>query len=140
MSEQGKYEVSFSGTFSESQFSVGDHNLLQQRVGEAARERLEPAEVEALARDLRDIRDRTAAQTPPDRRDEALSRVGELEATTMGADHPEPARIARVYRWFLRNAPDIAESVSTLLLGPLVGKLVGGGTGAIAAAVGAEDE
>ena len=96
--------------------------------------------MEALARDLRNIRDLVEAESPREGRDEALSRVGELEAATIGADHLEPTRIARVYRWFLRNAPDIAESVSTLLLGPLVGKLVGGPSGAIAAALGAEDE
>jgi hypothetical protein len=140
MNEQAKYQVSFPGQFHESQISVGDHNALEQRIGTAARERLGPRELETLARELGRVRELAAAQSGPLTRDEALSRVDELEAATIGADQPEPGRLARVYRWFVENAPDVAESVSSLLLGPLVGKLVGAGSGAIAAALGADEK
>jgi hypothetical protein len=139
MSEQGKYQVSFPGQFHESQISVGEHNVLNQQLGRAATERLDPAELRALAAELARVRELVAARTSPEGREEALGQVGQLEAATVGADEPEPRRLARVYRWFLNNAPDVAESVASLLLGPLVGKLVGGGTGAVAAALGADD-
>lgn len=139
MSEQGKYQVSFSGQFRESQLAVGEHNVLEQRVGLAASERLDPVELQALVRELAAMRELVAARASAEQREEALGRVGELEAATVAADEPEPGRLARGYRWFLQNVPDVAESVSSLLLGPLVGKLVGGGTGAMAAALGADD-
>ncbi|MBV9335732.1 MAG: hypothetical protein JO243_07540 [Solirubrobacterales bacterium] len=83
------------------------------------------------------MRDLVSVRVPLEVRNEALTQISELQSATVAADQPEPGRLARVYRWFLDNAPGLAESVSTMLLGPLVGKLVGGGTGAVAAALGA---
>jgi hypothetical protein len=139
MNEQSKYQVSFSGQFKESQVAVGEHNTLDQRIGTAASERLEPTELEALRRDLASLHEQVARGAPSGQRDQALEQVGQLVAGTVAADEPEPGRLARVYRWFVRNAPDLAESVASLLLGPLVGKLVGGGAGVMAAALGADE-
>jgi hypothetical protein len=41
---------------------------------------------------------------------------------------------------FLNDAPDIAEGVAVVFMGPLVASMVGGGAGAIAAALGGEDD
>jgi hypothetical protein len=84
------------------------------------------------------LRDLVASRVSPDQQQAALTQVGELEAATLSTEEPEPRRLARLYRWFVDNAPGLAESVATLLLGPLVGKLVGGGAGAMAATLGPE--
>lgn len=137
MSDQPKYQVSFPGQFSATQIAVGEGNTLQQTVSPTVRERLDASELAELEGRLRDLRQAVAGWSETDRRGEALQRVDELQAATLAADEPEPGRLARVYRWFLDNAPALAESVSTLLLGPVVGKLIGGGTGAMAAALNA---
>jgi hypothetical protein len=139
MSDQPKYQVSFSGDLQQNQVVIGDNNTVQQQIGLAARERLDDRELQTLIGELAAIRELVAAGAPGDLREQALGQVDELQAGTTAADHPEPSRLARVYRWFLHNAPDLAESVSTILLGPLVGKLVGGGAGAMATALGADD-
>lgn len=135
MSDQPKYQVSFPGQFSATQIAVGEGNTLHQTVSPTVRERLDDAELAELEGRLRELRESVAALCDADRRAEALQHVDELQAATLAADEPEPGRMARVYRWFLDNAPALAESVSTLLLGPLVGKLIGGGTGAMIAAL-----
>jgi hypothetical protein len=139
MSDDAKYQISFSGQFADSQFVVGDHNTVSQHLGAAARERLAPAELEHLITELAAIRELVATRVPEPDRDQALGQVHELRSEALETDEPRPARLARVYRWFLENVPDLAESLSSLLLGPLVGKLVGGGAGAVAAALGGGD-
>jgi hypothetical protein len=140
MSDQPKFQVSFSGDLRQNQVVIGDNNTVQQQIGLAARERLDDGELQTLIAELAGVRELVAARAPGDVRDQALGQVDELRAGTTAADHPEPSRLARVYRWFLDNVPDLAESVSTILLGPVVGKLVGGGAGAMAAALGADDK
>jgi hypothetical protein len=137
MTEQPKYHVEFSGQFTDTQVAVGEGNTLRQRITPAARERLTPEELVALAGQLAALRDAVATRAPAGQHDEALRLIDELEQAAISVDTPEPGRLARVYQWFLDNAPSLAESISTLLLGPLIGKLVGGGTGAMAAALGA---
>jgi hypothetical protein len=119
---------------------MGEDIELEQRVGLAASERLDSTELGALLREFASLRDLVPAWVPAEQRDDALSHIRELQAATVSADQPEPGRLARLHRWFLDNVPGLAESVSTLLLGPLVGKLVGGGTGAMAAALGTGEQ
>jgi hypothetical protein len=137
MSEGPKYQANFSGQFTGSQVAMGENNRLQQRVGLAAAQ-LDPDELTELARQLTALKGEISARTPETQRAAALEYVAELEQGTLSEDHPQPGALARVYRWFVGNVPDLAETVSTLLLGPLVGKLVGGGAGAMAAAMGAD--
>lgn len=139
MSDEPRYQPIFSGQFRDGvQIAVGQGNQQDQRIEAAPGERLDATELEALKRELDAIRALVAMRASHENQDAALGRIDELESATVGAAEPEPRRIARVYRWFLDNVPDLAESVSSLLLGPLVGKLVGGGAGAMAAALGAE--
>jgi hypothetical protein len=138
MSDQSKYQATFSGQFVGSQVAVGENNTLQQGAGVRTGEPLTAQEMTALMGQLADLRAQVVTHIPAEQRAQALRQIGDLEAETVAPEPPEPGRLARVYRWFLDNAPDLAESVSTLLLGPLVGKLVGGGAGAMAAALGAD--
>ena len=136
MADQPKYQANFPGQFFGNQIAVGEHNRLEHHESFAARERLDPAELAALMQEFSGLRNLVATRVSPDHREAALTQVGELEAATLSADQPQPRRLARLYRWFVENAPALAESVATLLLGPLVGKLVGGGAEAMAATLG----
>ena len=114
---------------------MGESNTLEQRVEMTAGRRLDPDELAALNNQIAALRDLVAAHVPAERRDDALQNIDEIKAATAVADKTDPGRLSRAYGWFLDNAPDLAGSVAALLLGPLVGKLVGGGAGAMAAAL-----
>lgn len=139
MGDQAKYQANFTGQFFGNQISVGEHNTLEQHATFAAAQRLDPAELASLMEEFSALRDLVATRLSGDQQQAALTQVGELEAATLAAEEPEPRRLARLYRWFVDNAPALAESVATLLLGPLVGKLVGGGAGAMAATLAPEE-
>jgi hypothetical protein len=139
MSDQPKYQATFSGQFTGSQVAMGEQNKLDQHVNQTVGGGLSQQELAALMSQLTGLRERVAVEVPADRREEALRQIGDIEAAAVAQEKPEPGRLARVHQWFLNNAPDIAEGVAVVLLGPLVARLVGGGAGAIAAALGAED-
>lgn len=140
MSDQPKYQANFPGQFMGSQVAVGEKNKLEQHVDMTAGGRLTSEETARLTAELATLRERVTADVPPERRQAAIDELAGLKSAVVGKDSPDPSRLKRVHTWFLNNAPDLAGAVASLLLGPLVGKIVAGGTGAMAAAFGASDE
>jgi hypothetical protein len=134
MSDQPKYSINYSGTFTESQFAAGDHAVLTMHAGTAATSRLTDEQLEQLRYAIAQLEKDVRARAPEDRRDEALAQLTELAAATIGADEPDISRLKRIGGWFAQNVPELAGSVTTLLLGPAVGALVGG-AGKLAAAL-----
>jgi len=120
----GKFNVSF-GDVSQSQIVMGDYNTVSQRVG------LTPEETAELRATFSDMRTTVARDAPPERRDEALAQADELERAVV-AEQPEPDRIRKVLRWFRDNAPQLAGAVVSVVINPLVGKVVEGAGEAIA--------
>jgi hypothetical protein len=82
---------------------------------------VERAELHAL---LDDLRARVATAAPPDQRDGALERIGEL-AETINAAEPEIGTLRYVLGWFNRKIPALAGTVRDLVLNPLVSRVVG---------------
>jgi hypothetical protein len=120
----GKFNVSF-GDVTQSQIVMGDYNTVSQRVG------LTPQETAELRAAFSDMRTEVAREAPPERRDEALAQADELERAVV-AERPEPDRIRTVLRWFRDNAPQLAGAVVSVVINPLVGKVVEGAGEAIA--------
>jgi hypothetical protein len=56
-------------------------------------------------------------------RDEAVRQVREM-ADAIAAPTPDLGRFERVRDWFVRHAPSVAGGVVSLVVHPLVGKLV----------------
>jgi hypothetical protein len=138
MTDPPKYNVEFSGTFTNSGFAVGDHAVLNMTPGAAAA-RLDPAELEALRTAIAELETQVREQAPQGRRDEALGEVQAIAEATVGADEVDVPRLKRVVRWFATNAPDLAGAVTGLLFGPAVGAIVGT-AGGLATALLAPDE
>jgi hypothetical protein len=69
------------------------------------------------------LRDRIAAQAPPEEQGPALERLDELEEAVT-AEEPDLTTVQYVKRWFLRKLPSMAGLVTALLVNPIVGKLV----------------
>jgi hypothetical protein len=122
--EAGKFNISF-GNVSQSQFVTGDYNTVAQHVG------LAPEDVEALRGTFADMKAAVAAQAPAEQREEALKQAAELEHAVV-ATRPDPSRARRAIRWFRDHLPQLAGTVTSVLVNPIVGKVVSAAGDAVA--------
>jgi hypothetical protein len=120
----GKFNVSF-GDVAQSQIVMGDYNTVSQKVG------LTPRETAELRSVFGDLRSAVAEGARPDQREEALDQAAELERALV-AEHPDPERTRTVLGWFRTNAPQLVGAVVSVVVNPLVGKVVEGAGKAIA--------
>ena len=119
-----KYNVRI-GDVTQSQVVMGDYNTVSQKVG------LTPQETAELQSVFGDLRKTVAEQAPPEQREEALAQAAELERAVV-TERPDPGRTRSVLRWFRDNAPQLAGAVLSVVVNPLVGKVVEGAGQAIA--------
>ncbi len=122
--EAGKFNLQI-GTVTGSQVIVGDYNTVSQRIG------LTPAETDQLRSLFTGLRSGVSANAPAGVQPEAETQVAELEAALV-SEQPDPGRVRRVLRWFRENAPQLAGAVVSVVINPLVGKVVEGAGAAIA--------
>ena len=120
----GKFNIQF-GNVTQSQIVMGDYNTVAQKVG------LTPEETAELRSMFGDLRTTVAEQAQPEQRDEALGQAEELERAVV-AEQPDPRRIRKVLGWFRDNAPQLLGTVVSVVVHPLVGKVVEGAGQAIA--------
>jgi hypothetical protein len=129
MSEQEKggrsYTAHITGGVS-GQFVQGDGNVQVQSVGKATE-----ADVAEVRRIIEELKGRVAAEAPPEKKEEALQQVQELEETLKSKDPQDvPDRLGGVKSWFKRNLPMLAGAVVSVIVNPIVGKVVeAAGTG-----------
>ena len=104
------------------QVAVGKNITQTQSIGEAS-----PAVTEAELEELRqlfvELKERVEAESPADKRDAALERVEELEESIV-AEEPDLTTMEYVKRWFGKNLPGLAGAVTSIVVHPIVGKLV----------------
>jgi hypothetical protein len=79
--------------------------------------------VDALRREFEALRQQVQREAPPELQAEALERVAALEQATIGGQ-PDPGTMSKVRNWFQANLPKLAGGVVSLVIHPLVGKLV----------------
>jgi hypothetical protein len=119
-----KYNISF-GNVTNSQFVTGDYNHVEQTIG------LSPEDVAALRGVFADLRANVAAEVDPGQQQEALTEVAELERSLV-TKTPDPGRVRKALRWFREHAPQLAGTVLSVVVHPLVGKVVEGAGEAVA--------
>lgn len=90
------------------------------------------AEIADLQALIADLRLQVQANTSPECREGALERIDEL-AEAMTAEQPELGTARYVLDWFRKKVPAMAGAVRTLILNPLVSRIVGA-AGDVAAA------
>lgn len=78
------------------------------------------------------FRDEVEREAPPEVKEEALKQAEELEKATSGPT-PDVSRMASARRWFLEHAPKLFGAVTTVIVNPIVGKVVQAAGDAIAA-------
>jgi hypothetical protein len=111
------------------QVAVGKHIAQHQTVSAAD---LSDDELAQLRQAFADLRADVAAQAPPERQAAAAERIEELEQAVL-AEEPDTTTIAYVGRWFKTNLPALAGAVTSIVIHPLVGRIVGAAGEAIAA-------
>jgi hypothetical protein len=122
--EAGKFNIRF-GDVSQSQFVTGDYNTVAQHVG------LSPEDTDALRAAFAGMRERVAAEAPPEQRERAIAEAAEVEAAIVSTD-PDPGRVRRALRWFRDHLPQLAGTVAGVLVNPVVGKVVAAAGDAVA--------
>jgi len=115
----GKFNIRIEGDVSQSTVVVGDYNTVSQKFG------LSPQEIAELRGVFDGLRAEVVEQVPPEQRDAALAEAAEVEAAIV-SDRPQPDRVRRALRWFRDNAPQLVGSVISVVVNPLVGKVVEG--------------
>ena len=110
-----KYNISMGDV--SGQVVIGDYNTVAQRVG------LTPQETAELKSLFADTRTKVEVEAPPEHRQEALAQTEELERTVLAAQ-PDPGRIQSILGWFKKNAPQVAGTIVSVVVNPLVGKVV----------------
>ncbi len=122
--------ATISGDIS-GQVAVGKDITQTQVVGETGPAVTEE-ELAQLRQMLADLKAQVAAQAPPDKKEAALERVEELqEAVT--AEKPDLTTMEYVRNWFVKHLPGLAGAVTSVVVHPIVGKLVEAAGDALAA-------
>ncbi len=88
------------------------------------------AELEELHQLLATLRSKVEAEAQPDKKDAALERVEELEQA-VADKKPDLSTMEYVRNWFIKNLPGLAGAVTSVVVHPIVGKLVEAGGDAL---------
>jgi hypothetical protein len=119
--------IEVGGDISGSQITVGNRNVVIQgnrnRVGKTNVQAISPAELRKLRAQFIRLKDRIESTLPEDKKAEALQKADELQAAILQKE-PDPSRMASIRNWFVKNTPRVAGAVTSLVIHPIVGKLV----------------
>jgi hypothetical protein len=112
------------------QFIQGDGNI---QVHTAGADRATEADLSEVRRMIEELKARVEAEAPPEKKAEALQQVQDLQETieSKGEDTADvPDRLGGIKSWFKRNLPALAGAVVSVIVNPIVGKVVeAAGTG-----------
>jgi hypothetical protein len=130
-----------SGTVS-GPVAIGKDIEQRQQVGEMNIAVTE-ADLGELRSEFAKLREQVAAGAPPEVREKALEMVDQLEGDTV-SEKPKPVTMRYVLDWFKDNAPKLAGAVTSVVIHPIVGRLVEAAgeavTGEFKALLGRSDE
>jgi len=129
MSAGDTISANVTGNISGGQVAVGKDIAQNQTVGTAS---ISNEELAQLRTAFSELASEVEAQAPPERRAAAVERVAELEQAVL-ADDPDVSTIQYVGRWFQKNLPQLAGAVVSIVVNPIVGKLVGAAGDALVA-------
>lgn len=103
-----------------SQVAVGKniHQLQKSGAGEVTE-----ADLQQLRGLFDDLKKQIEKEAPPDKKDAALERVDELQQEVT-SKQPQPSTFEYIKNWFGKNIPGLLGSVTSLVVNPLVGKVV----------------
>jgi hypothetical protein len=117
--------------------TIGDVANSQVAIGSDIRQTNAPApptdaELQELVQTIARLREQVASEAPADQRAAAVAKVDEL-AEALALPEPDLATMESVRNWFVRRLPALAGGVVSLVVHPIVGRLVGAAGDAAAA-------
>ena len=89
-------------------------------------------ELQALSEAFAALRAEVERDAPPEVRDEAVKQADALKEATLGPK-PDVSLMAQARTWFLKHAPGLLGAVTTVIVNPIVGKVVQAAGDAVAA-------
>lgn len=104
-----------------NQVAVGK-GIVQKQGGEKDSEVTEQ-DLEAIRKLFSDLKQQIEKEAPPEKKDAALERVSEMEGE-ITSKKPSLTTMEYVRDWFAKNAPMLLGSVTSLVVNPIVGKVV----------------
>ena len=113
--------VSINGDVS-GQVAIGK-NIRQAQSLRAGASSLTEAELKTLSELIEGLKQQVATEAPPDKKEPALEKVSELEKAITD-EKPDLSTMEYVRNWFVKNIPALAGTVTSLVVNPIVGKLV----------------
>ncbi len=124
----GDYIVANIGANS-GQVAVGKNIHQVQQVGSG--NQVTEDDLKQVQQLFAELKQQIELHSPPDKKDAAMERVSELQEEVK-SDKPAISTFEYVRNWFLKNVPSLAGAVASVVLNPIVGKVVEAG-GTIAA-------
>jgi hypothetical protein len=89
-------------------------------------------ELKALTEAFAALRAEVERDAPPEVRDEAVKQADAMKEATLGPK-PDVSVMAQARNWFLKHAPGLFGAVTTVIVNPIVGKVVQAAGDAVAA-------
>ena len=105
------------------QVAIGKSISQTQQTGLSKSTEVTSEELNLLRKLFEDLKTQVASEVEPSRQASALERIDELqEAVT--AETPDLTTMEYVKRWFMKHLPTISGAVTSVIIHPIVGKLV----------------
>ncbi|HEY9645082.1 MAG TPA: hypothetical protein V6C88_01865 [Chroococcidiopsis sp.] len=117
----GSVNISVTGSIQGNQVALG--SAIHQQHTQATPPSPMDIEVGEFVELLRQIRAQATTAAQPEHRQVTLQWVDELEQAVT-AEKPNPTRLARIKQWFLTYLPAVSGAVTSVVVHPIVGKLV----------------
>lgn len=121
VSEKKSISAHISGSVS-GQLAIGENITQTQRIqtGSAA---VTEAELETLRNLIVELKEQVGALAPAEKQSTALEKASELEEAIL-AKEPDLTTMEYIRNWFVKNIPQLAGTVTSVVVNPIVGKLV----------------
>lgn len=104
-----------------NQVAVGKNIVQKQLAGEAGE--VTEADLDEIRKLFADFKQQVEQEAPPDKKAAALERAGELQ-DELTSKKPSLSTVEYVRNWFVKNAPGLLGGLTSLVVNPLVGKVV----------------
>jgi len=113
------------------EITIGDYatnvaagkDVRQVVAGQQAQVQVTGADLAEVRKLFGELRKQVDAEAPPDMKNSALERVEELEEAVT-AEKPDLTTMEYVKKWFGKHLPQLAGAVVSVLVNPIVGKVV----------------
>lgn len=116
----GDYIVANIGPNS-GQVAVGKNIHQEQQIGSG--NKISPDDLQQVQQLFADLKQQIALNAPSDKKDSALERVDELQQEVVN-QKPSLSTFEYIRNWFAKNLPSMAGAVASVVVNPIVGKVV----------------